>query len=110
MRLVVYGTLAPGRPNHHQLASLNGRWLPARVNGKLTDQGWGAAFGFPGMVLDPAAPSVEVQLFESSDLPSHWKRLDEFEGAAYRRVVTKVDTADGEVEANIYEIADPTAS
>ena len=26
-RLVAYGTLASGRPNHHQLDGLNGRWL-----------------------------------------------------------------------------------
>jgi gamma-glutamylcyclotransferase (GGCT)/AIG2-like uncharacterized protein YtfP len=109
-RLAVYGSLAPGQLNHHQLASLNGRWVPGTVNGRLFEQGWGATLGFPGIVLDPSAPSVRVQLFESMDLPSHWERLDAFEGAAYRRGVTRVDTADGELEANIYEIADPVAS
>ena len=27
IRLAVYGTLGPGRPNHHQLSALRGRWV-----------------------------------------------------------------------------------
>ena len=26
-RLAVYGSLAPGRPNHHHVAALGGRWF-----------------------------------------------------------------------------------
>jgi gamma-glutamylcyclotransferase (GGCT)/AIG2-like uncharacterized protein YtfP len=104
-RLAVYGTLAPGRVNHHQLADLKGRWQRGTVQGKLTDAGWGAALGFPGLVLDPSGPPVEVYLFESLDLQDHWSRLDEFEGAGYRRVVTPVRLADGELSAHIYVLA-----
>jgi gamma-glutamylcyclotransferase (GGCT)/AIG2-like uncharacterized protein YtfP len=75
-RLVAYGTLASGRPNHHQLDGLNGRWLGGRVRGALVQQGWGAALGYPALILDPEGPAVEVQIFESTDLPSHWPRLD----------------------------------
>jgi gamma-glutamylcyclotransferase (GGCT)/AIG2-like uncharacterized protein YtfP len=56
------------------------------------------------LVLDPSGPFVEVYLFESADLPDHWLRLDEFEGTGYRRVVTRVRTADGELDAWIYAI------
>jgi hypothetical protein len=62
--------------------------------------GWsllaGAKLGYPGLVLDPQGRPVEVHLFESSQLPGHLRRLDEFEGAGYRRVVTQVQTANGE--------------
>jgi hypothetical protein len=59
--------------------------------------------GFPGLILDPSGP-IEVYIFESSDLPDHWSRLDEYEGPGYRRVVTQVSTADGELSAyNIFD-------
>jgi len=75
------------------------------VRGRLADAGWGAALGYPGLVLDPLGAAVEVHVFESSELPDHWPRLDKFEGTGYRRVVTQVRTADGEVDAWIYVIA-----
>ena len=103
-RFATYGTLAPGRVNHHQLAGLKGRWRQGTVRGRLVDAGWGAALGYPGLVLDPLGPVVEVHLFESSDLPDHWPRLDAFEGTGYRRVVTQVRTADGDLDAWIYVI------
>lgn len=105
IRLATYGSLSPGRSNHHQLADLNGRWQRGKVQGKLLDAGWGNAIGFPGLVLDPSGPLVDVYLFESLDLPTHWSRLDEFEGPEYRRVATKVRTVQGELSAYIYVIA-----
>ena len=104
-RFATYGTLAPGRANHHRLGGLKGRWQQGTGRGRLVDAGWGAALGYPGLVLDPLGPVVEVYLFESSELPDHWSRLDEFEGTGYRRVVTQVRTADGELKAWIYVIA-----
>jgi gamma-glutamylcyclotransferase (GGCT)/AIG2-like uncharacterized protein YtfP len=104
-RLATYGTLAPGRPNHHQLARLKGQWRQGTVRGRLVKAGWGAALGFPGLILDPSGSVVEVHLFESDDLPHHWARLDAFEGTGYRRTVTQVHTADGGLEAWIYVIA-----
>src|SRR4051812_19594677 len=101
-RLVAYGTLAPGRPNHHQLDGLAGRWLKGHVNGMLVDAGWGAALGYPALVLDPTSPAVAAQVFESADLPAHWPRLDEFEGPGYERVVTTVHTDAGDIDASIY--------
>jgi gamma-glutamylcyclotransferase (GGCT)/AIG2-like uncharacterized protein YtfP len=104
-RLASYGSLAPGRVNHHQLAALKGRWRRGTVHGKLIDAGWGAGLGFPGLILDLSGPSAEIYLFESSDLQDHWSRLDEFEGPGYRRVVTQVRTDDGDVSAYIYVLA-----
>jgi len=103
-RLASYGSLAPGRVNHHQLAGLNGRWQRGTVRGTLVDAGWGVTIGFLGLILDPSDPEVEVYVFESPDLPEHWSRLDEFEGAGYRRVSTRVRTEDGEVSAYIYVV------
>jgi gamma-glutamylcyclotransferase (GGCT)/AIG2-like uncharacterized protein YtfP len=104
-RFAIYGMLAPGRVNEHQLSGLKGRWRQGAVRGRLADAGWGADLGYPALVLDPLGPAVEVWLFESSDLPDHWARLDEFEGTGYRRVVAQVRTADGELEAWIYVLA-----
>ena len=108
-RLAVYGSLAPGRINHHQLAGLSGRWYSGTVRGTLVAEGWGSALGYPAIMLSASAPAVEVQVFESGDLPDHWARLDAFEGSAYRRVTTLVSAAQGEVEAQIYELAAPPA-
>jgi gamma-glutamylcyclotransferase (GGCT)/AIG2-like uncharacterized protein YtfP len=105
IRLAVYGSLAPGQVNHHQLAHLKGRWRRGTVRGKRIDAGWGATLGFPGLILDPSGPAVDVYLFESSDLPDHWSRLDEFEGPGYQRVITRVRTEDGDLNAYIYVAA-----
>lgn len=103
-RLVTYGTLAPGRSNAHELAALNGDWSVGVVHGTLVEEGWGAAEGFPGLVLDPKGPPVEVHLLTSPDLPAHWDRLDLFEGPGYRRVPVAVHTKESTIEAYIYEI------
>jgi gamma-glutamylcyclotransferase (GGCT)/AIG2-like uncharacterized protein YtfP len=105
-RLAVYGTLAPGRVNHHQISELAGTWQRGTVKGKLFSSGWGAALGFPGLILDPLGPSVAVDLFESTDLPEHWARLDEFEGSGYRRMVATVNTENGDRNAWIYVLAE----
>jgi gamma-glutamylcyclotransferase (GGCT)/AIG2-like uncharacterized protein YtfP len=105
-RLASYGTLAPGRVNHHQLAGLKGHWTRGSVRGVLTNTGWGSEYGYPLLTLDPSGPVVEVSVFESSDLPAHWSRLDRFEGPGYRRVVTRVKTADGDLSACIYVLAE----
>ncbi|MEO1057737.1 MAG: gamma-glutamylcyclotransferase family protein [Actinomycetota bacterium] len=105
-RLATYGSLAPGRSNHHVVADLTGEWLHGTVRGNLRHDGWGADLGFPGIVLDPHGPLVEVQVLESRDLPARWNQLDEFEGPGYRRVVTVVSTDRGDVHAQIYALAD----
>ncbi|MGZ3401887.1 MAG: gamma-glutamylcyclotransferase family protein [Phenylobacterium sp.] len=103
-RLAAYGSLAPGKSNHHQLAGMAGDWRPGAVRGWLRDSGWGSGQGFPGFVPDPNGPEVAVQVFISDDLPAHWARLDRFESADYRRVRIAVATPDGDVEAYIYAV------
>ena len=104
-RLFVYGTLAPGRPNEHILADVPGEWTPATVMGTLFPQGWGAAAGYPGIVLDEQGGEVAGLLFSSESLAEHWTRLDEFEGEGYERVLTMAKLSDGTtVDAYLYRL------
>ncbi len=104
-RLFVYGTLAPGRPNEHVLHGIDGRWEIATVVGTLLQEGWGAAMGFPGIILSEQGRTVEGFLFSSDQLVDHWKRLDEFEGEGYERVLTTAKRKDNtEVEAFLYAL------
>jgi gamma-glutamylcyclotransferase (GGCT)/AIG2-like uncharacterized protein YtfP len=109
-RLVTYGTLAPGGPNHGHLNDLRGRWIDGHVHGRLVQAGWGADLGYPALVLDDGAPRVEVQVFESVDLREHWSRLDDFEGPGYRRAGVTVHTGEGDLDATIYVLASPTTA
>ena len=105
-RLFVYGTLAPGRPNAHILADVPGTWEQATVIGTLLPEGWGAAAGYPAIVLDEQGGEVEGLLFSSESLAGHWDRLDEFEGEGYERVLITAKRKDGTaVEAYIYKLS-----
>ena len=105
--LFVYGTLAPGRANAHLLDGVDGEWEPATVNGRLYAEAWGAALGFPGLVLDPAGAPVAGFMLTSDRLAEHWQRLDEFEGEGYERVLAKVRRRDGSsLDAFLYELKD----
>lgn len=101
-RLATYGTLAPGRPNAHQLEMLKGDWTEGTVRGHLVERGWGAALGFSAMMPDANGPDIAGQVFRSTDLPAHLARLDAFEGEGYARVAVPFMTAEGPVQALIY--------
>lgn len=103
-RLAVYGTLAPGQPNHRLLAGCRGSWTPGVVRGRFHSSGWGATLGFPAMVWDPDGEPIAVQLLESPDLERHWPALDEFEGDEYLRVLVPVETERGVLVANAYAL------
>ena len=104
-RLFVYGTLAPGRANHHLLAEVPGEWMPARLRGRLHDEGWGAEMGCPGIVPCEDGDEVEGYLFCSTVLAGHWPMLDAFEGPGYRRVSVRVTTDSGATfEASVYAL------
>jgi gamma-glutamylcyclotransferase (GGCT)/AIG2-like uncharacterized protein YtfP len=106
-RLFVYGTLAPGRPNAHVLAAVPGTWQPATVRGTLYPEGWGATVGYPGIVLDEIGSEVEGFIFSSDELAAHWTRLDEFEGAGYKRVPARATLEDGTiVDAHVYALTE----
>lgn len=105
-RLFVYGTLAPGRVNEHVLAGIPGEWEAATVKGKLFPEGWGAAAGYPGIILDDNGDEVQGLLFSSESLAEHWLRIDEFEGEGYIRVLTTAKRKDGTtVTAYIYALS-----
>ena len=104
-KLFVYGSLGPGRPNEQILASIGGTWQPAKVKGRLEPRGWGAAMGFPGLVLDEAGSVIQGFLFTSENLDQHWASLDDFEGEHYQRILTKVHLEDGSsTEAYLYAL------
>ncbi len=101
----VYGSLAPGKTNHHMIENVPGKWLEGCVKGELYESGWGAGVGFPGIIWSPQGPKVPVKLFVSEHLPEHWERLDRFEGEEYRRSLIPVyDVSESITVANIYEI------
>lgn len=113
--LFVYGTLAPGRSNAHVMEGLTGDWIPAKTQGTLYQKGWGAAEGYPGLVLNSEGEDVTGLLFVSDDLPEHWARLDDFEGEGYQRIITQVEILDGEhkrsiKDAYVYALSDHLAN
>jgi len=111
--LFVYGTLAPGRVNHHIVEGIPGVWREATVKGRLLEEGWGAEMGYPGIEL----PQVDVNpeeytdingyILESPNLEDFWGALDEFEGEGYARVLAEAKLSDGRtVSANVYTLAE----
>ena len=104
-RLFVYGTLAPGRPNHKVLADIPGHWEAATLKGKLVHEGWGAELGCPGILPSDEGEAVEGFIFSSSQLSEHWSMLDDYEGPGYNRVAVVVKTAGGiKLDAYVYAL------
>lgn len=101
-RLAVYGTLAPGAPNHERMKAYGGTWSSGTVQGRLHEAGWGAALGSPAMTLESGAEPVAVHVLEAEALETAWSALDAFEGEEYVRVVAPVETAAGIELANVY--------
>ena len=106
--LFVYGTLAPGKPNHHVMQDIPGQWQPATLKGHLHDAGWGAEFVCPGMVPSEDGEPVAGFVLTSDQLTHHWARLDEYEGDGYQRTTVEVTTDTGEpIEAQVYALKLP---
>ncbi len=102
-RLFVYGSLQPGGPNEHILASVEGDWQPAFAKGTLVDSGWGAELGYPGLVLDENGSDIDGHVFESSKLGTMWDYLDQLEGEEYERTLASVTLPNGtQVDAYVY--------
>ena len=100
--IAFYGTLRPGQPNHHVVANIDGSWSQGNVQGQLRAEGWGHALGHPGLVIHEGSDWIDVELLESAVLPKHLKRLDEFEGKDYKRVVAEIHTEAGVIPAWMY--------
>lgn len=86
-RLIIYGSLAPNRPNHHHVEPIRGVWQTGTIKGKLVNIGWGASMGYKGFVHCPVEEQETIQAFIlfSEEFEAHWQRLDEFEGEEYQR-------------------------
>ena len=97
-KLVVYGTLAPGQPNHHIIAGIAGSWFDCVVRGSIRSEG-----GLPVFAWNPSGPEVRAQLFVSADLPESWAQIDAFEGSPYRRHLIPVKQEGDFAVANVYE-------
>lgn len=108
-RLVAYGTLAPGEPNHHVVEALGGTWTEVAVRGRLGTSAWREYHGLPAFVPDPTGPEVFAWLLESARLVEAWPELDAFEGPGYRREAVAVTRRDGRPwgEAWIYHALRP---
>jgi gamma-glutamylcyclotransferase (GGCT)/AIG2-like uncharacterized protein YtfP len=96
-KLFTYGTLAPGKPNHRILSGLEGKWERCTTSGQLIE-----VSGLTMLRWQPSGPTIEGQLFVSSDLAKQWAQLDEFEGASYKRRMISVVTNTGTSVANVY--------
>ena len=96
-RLVVYGTLAPGKVNHNILSKIEGSWSRCEVNGRIFENN-----GLPYFIWDPNEPSNEFQLFFSNMLPDSWNRLDQFEGSKYNRTLVPLKINKNICVANIF--------
>ncbi len=101
---VVYGSLAPGRPNYHKLQDIAGRWSKAVIYGQLVRQGWGADLGYYGLKKDSHEKTeIAVFIFVSDYLIRYWPALDEFEGEDYERILIAYKLETGETGVgNIY--------
>lgn len=97
-KLIIYGTLAPGKPNHHKMTHIKGEWKTAIIKGgKLESEGWGAELGFNGFVLAEEKEQIDIPCYVlfSDNLSEHWKSLDTFEGEGYRRILANYELEDG---------------
>lgn len=107
--IIIYGTLAPNRPNHSKIEHIKGKWLKGIVKGKLVKEGWGAELGYYGFKhshLDEQE-NIEAYILFSEELVDNWSYLDEFEGDGYKRILAKFELENGEVGVgNIYAIND----
>lgn len=96
-KLVTYGTLAPGKPNHRLIQDIPGTWERCQLRGSVT-----LAEGLPRFSWNPTGPKVDAELFLSQHLPEAWRRIDDFEGMAYKRRLITVSRSAGFAVANIY--------
>ena len=96
-RLVIYGTLAPGKPNHNVIEDLSGVYCDCSVHGRISE-----VDGLPYFTWAPSEARLAAQLFSSRQLPDKWDDLDRFEGDGYKRRLIPATVGDGLTVASIY--------
>jgi gamma-glutamylcyclotransferase (GGCT)/AIG2-like uncharacterized protein YtfP len=97
-KLVVYGTLAPGEPNHYFLEDIKGVWKDCQISGKIK-----MYYDFPFFKWNPSSPKIQVNLFKSESLLKIWQELDQFEGSHYIRHIVPAFVEDNWEIAYVYE-------
>ena len=103
--LAVYGTLAPGQPNHHVVAPFGGEWTDGLIEGDLFPVGWGATLGYPAFRPRVGGAAVAVRVLVAPLLATAWPTLDRFEGPEYRRILVPVFRAGPADERRLYTVA-----
>jgi gamma-glutamylcyclotransferase (GGCT)/AIG2-like uncharacterized protein YtfP len=96
-RLVIYGTLAPGKSNHNVIADLRGEYRDCAVHGRISE-----VDGFPHFTWARSDASLGALLFSSKQLPGMWGALDRFEGDGYKRRLIPATIDSGLSIASIY--------
>ncbi len=86
-KLIAYGSLAPGQPNHSVISDLRGEWQACAIRGTMSHKDEWLVFSW-----NPAGPQQNASLFTSNELPDYWPRIDQFEGADYRRRLVPAQT------------------
>lgn len=104
---MAYGTLKPGEANHWVVKKLGGSWYHGVIRAWQFDISWGAATGYPGIVLDPDAPECDVVVLVADKLEGYWHEIDRFEGEGYRRVPVEVVLADPLDSATTDQVDNP---
>ena len=89
-KLISYGTLAPGEPNHSLVSDLKGEWEDCVIQGDLSQNK-----DLPQFTWNLAGSEHNASLFTSEDLPANWCRIDKFEGAKYKRRLVPTTTRAG---------------
>lgn len=102
-RVFVYGTLRRHASNTHRM--LEAQYLcDGKVAAKLYRVDW-----YPGLVVNDEGSLVSGEIFELETEALH--RLDEYEGAEYRRIhVLTHDPGDPQMKVWIYEYIGETAN
>ncbi|MFG6496430.1 gamma-glutamylcyclotransferase [Fictibacillus sp. UD] len=98
----VYGTLRKGGSNDHYLEKAVCVEEKCYTEGQLYDTGW----GYPALVVE-SGKWVTGELYEiTHDELKHLDRLEDYEESGtnnlYDRIVAKIRTPDGELEALLY--------
>jgi gamma-glutamylcyclotransferase (GGCT)/AIG2-like uncharacterized protein YtfP len=95
--LIVYGTLRPGCENHGVIAAIPGEWLDGEVFGSVTQ-----FERYPRFKWMPEGESIKVKVLHSEKLSACYASVDDFEGAAYQRILVPVFQDKSVLVGNIY--------
>ena len=104
--LFVYGTLQKGKQHESILKNLKGSWKKGYVKGNLFNISSGTNYGYPAIKLNKKGSKVYGMIFHSKELKKSLKKIDQFEGSNYKRVISKIfNVNDGtKTESYIYVI------